>query len=135
MAYNRITLMGRLTTEPSSRKTSSGISVTKFNLAVDRGFGDNKRTDFIPVVAFSGIADTIAKYVGKGQLVLVGGQLQTGSYEDKDGNKRSTFEVFATEFSFCETRTSSSTKSSSEEQNAIQGEFEAFEQVDEDLPF
>lgn len=135
MAFNRITIMGRLIAEPSSRTTASGISVVNFKLAVDRGYGEDKKTDFIPVVAFSGIADTITKYVGKGQLVLVSGQLQTGSYEDKDGNKRSTFEVFATDFSFCGERKSSTTESSSKGRNAIQSDFKPLEQIEEDLPF
>lgn len=138
MAFNRITIMGRLTSEPTSSQTKGGTSVTKFNLAVDRGFGEDKKTDYIPVVFFGKTAENVAKYVGKGQQLLVSGQLQTGSYEDKDGNKRTTFEVFATEFSFCEGKRESSTNSASREEKPAQAEFSSLkpiEDTDEDFPF
>ena len=114
MAFNKTVLMGRLTNEPTIRETSNGTAVANFTLAVDRGFGENKQTDFFPIVAFKGTAETIAKHVGKGQLILVCGQLQTRSWEDSDGNKRTTTEIVATEFSFCETKKTSETESSSD---------------------
>lgn len=106
MAFNKVVLMGRLTNEPITRETSNGTIVANFTLAVDRGFGENKQTDFFPIVAFKGTAETIAKHIGKGQQILVCGQLQTRSWEDKDGNKRTTTEIVATEFSFCESKKS-----------------------------
>ena len=102
---NQITLMGRLTADPDLRKTPSDISLARFTLAVERDFKDrdgNKQTDFLDVVAWRSIADFVGKYVKKGQLVCVNGSLQTRSYEDKDGNKRKTFEVVAENVYFCE---------------------------------
>lgn len=125
MAYNSITLMGRITSVPEVKQTASGTSVVNISLAVDRSFGEDKKTDFIPVVFFGKIADTIGKYTEKGSMILVGGRLQTGTYEDKAGNKRTTFEVFATEFSFCEAKSASTTKPY--QPNG--------EPIDEDLPF
>lgn len=137
MAFNKIILQGRLTSAPETRETSSGASVANFSLAVDRGFGDDKKTDFIPCVAFGKTAETIIKYVVKGTLILVSGTLQTKSWEDKEGNKRKDFEVVVTEFSFCETKSNSSTNSSSEPKSAVQGDFSGLNEVknNDDLPF
>lgn len=134
MAYNKIILMGRLVRDPEIKQTSSGISIANFTLAMDRSFGDEKKTDFIPVVAFNGTADTIGKYVRKGQQLLVSGQLQQKSWEDKDGNKHSSFEVFAQEFSFCETKASDSTKSSTKQESFSTAKLEPLN-GDDDLPF
>lgn len=136
MAYNHIVILGRLTHEPSTNQTTNGTACTKISLAVDRGFGEDKKTDFIPVVFFGKTAESIAKYVGKGQQILASGRLQTGSYEDKNGNKRTTFEVFATEFSFCETKRDSSTNFTVVEKNRTQAKISDLEPIeDNDLPF
>lgn len=141
--FNKVVLMGRTTSVPELKQTPSGVSVTRFNLAIDRGFGDNKQTDFIPVVAWRGTAETISKFVGKGDQILVSGSLQTMSWEDNEGNKHFAMDVIAAEFAFCESRKSSSENPPAKAQNATQGEFKPsathtqanFEQVDEDLPF
>lgn len=137
MAYNRIVLQGRTTANIETRETSSGASVANFSLAVDRGFGDDKKTDFIPCVAFGKTAETIIKYVTKGTLILISGSLQTKSWEDKDGNKRTGFEVVAQEFAFCETKSNSSTNPSTEPKKAVQGDFSGLNEVtnNDDLPF
>ena len=136
MAYNKCVLMGRLVRDPETRQTAGGTSVASFTLAVDRGFGDDKQTDYIPAVSFGKFADTIGKYVTKGTLILISGSLQTKSWEDKDGNKRTGFEVVATEFSFCETRRDSSTNSPSEYGSDSQAKSEPqLETVNEELPF
>ena len=138
MAFNRITIMGRLTTAPETNQTKGGTSVTKFSLAVDRGFGEDKKTDFIPVVFFGKTADVVAKYVDKGHQLLVSGQLQTDSYEDKNGNKRTTFSVFATDFSFCGGKRDYSANSSTKEEKPAQAEFSSLKPIEDgedDFPF
>ena len=143
MAYNKVILMGRLTASPELRETLNGSSVVNFTLAVDRGFGEDKQTDFFPIVAWKGTAEAIAKYVDKGQQLLVSGQLQTRSWEDRDGNKRTTTEVLATEFSFCEVKKNGESISSKESQNGSQGQKTASEThqsilqeiEDNELPF
>ena len=96
-------IMGRLTADPELRKTPSGVSVTRFTVAVDRGYakqGEEKKTDFINVVAWRQTAEFICKYFKKGSMIAVQGSIETGSYE-KDGVKRSTFEINADNVSFC----------------------------------
>lgn len=93
---NQIIVMGRLTNEPELKTTNSGISVTKFTVAVDRQYqkqGEEKVTDFIPCTAFRGNAEFITKYFKKGSLICVQGSLTTNKYTDNSGQKRTGFEI------------------------------------------
>ena len=95
---NKIILQGRLTAEPDLRQTTSGVFVCSFTVAVDRDFKDKngeKQTDFIYVVAWRNTAEFISKWFHKGSLILVDGSLQSRKYEDKSGQKRTTFDVVA----------------------------------------
>jgi single-strand DNA-binding protein len=101
---NSCVIMGRLTADPELRTTSSGLSVTSFTVAVDRSFarpGEEKQTDFIPVTAWRSTADFVTKYFRKGSMIAVQGALQTRKYEDNNGNKRTAFEIVASNVSFC----------------------------------
>lgn len=104
---NSVTLMGRLTADPELRHTASDLAVVRFTVAVDRDYtrqGADKQTDFINIVAWRNTAEFVSKYFRKGQLVAVKGSIQTGSYTDKDGNKRYTFEVVADNVYFAEAK-------------------------------
>lgn len=96
-ALNKIILIGRLTSDPEIRYTPNGAPVASFTLAVDRKFSKNDETDFIPVVAWRKLAEICGEYLHKGKLVAIDGRLQTRSYEDKDGNRRKSFDVVADE--------------------------------------
>ena len=101
---NNAVIMGRLTADPELRTTQSGISVTSFNVAVDRGYakqGEEKQTDFIPVVAWRQTADFVTLWFHKGSMIAVVGMIQTRNYEDKNGNKRTAIELVADNVSFC----------------------------------
>ncbi len=101
---NNITLMGRLTADPELRTTPTGRNVSSFSIAVDRGFaraGEERQTDFINIVAWQQTADFVCRYFRKGSMIALTGSLQTRSYEDKNGNKRTAYEVVAREVSFC----------------------------------
>ena len=147
MAFNKVILMGRLTSDPELKQSQNGVSVTSFNLAVDRRYGQDKQTDFITIVAWRQTAEFICKYFGKGTAMLVCGELQTRSWTDKEGNKRYATEVVASEASFCESKKASETNYAPDNQNGSQGKFEAystpsfttpnFEEIpsDGDLPF
>ena len=99
---NKVTLMGRLTAEPELRRTTSGTAVTSFSLAVERSKSKDgsKETDFIDIVAWSGTAELVCKYLGKGRMVVLCGRLQTRNWEDKSGNRRKSVEVVADEIHF-----------------------------------
>lgn len=94
---NKIILMGRLVADPELRQTTSGLSVATFRIAVDRNYQTKDSTlrqaDFIPCVAWRQTADFISKYFSKGRMIALEGSLQSRSYEDKNGNKRTAYEV------------------------------------------
>ena len=92
--FNRSILIGRLTKDPECRYTPAGKAVCSFRLAVDRGYGDNKEADFVNIVAWEKLAETVTNNLQKGRLVLVEGRLQIRQYE-KDGQKREAAEVVA----------------------------------------
>ncbi len=102
---NNVSLIGRLTADPELRHTQSDIATTRFSIAVDRTYsrqGEEKQTDFISIVAWRQTAEFICKYFSKGQRIALTGSIRTGSYTDRDGNKRYTFDVQADNVEFCE---------------------------------
>ena len=106
---NKVVLVGRLTAKPELRYTPQNTAYTRFSVAVNRTFtnADGKRdADFINVVAWRKQAETISKYFDKGNLIALEGRLQTGSYDDKDGNKRYTVDVALDNFEFVESKAS-----------------------------
>lgn len=143
MAFNKCILQGRITAQPELKQSTSGVSVTTFNLAVDRrhGKGEEKQCDFITIVAWRQTAEFVCKYFGKGSAILVCGELQTRTWEDKQGNKRYATEVVASEACFCEAKRDNEANYSPTTQNAVQSVFEAsqsaFEDadIDDSLPF
>ena len=95
MNLNRITLIGRLTRDPELRHTQSGKAVTQFGLAVDDGYGDNKKTVFLDVTCWNRTAEFVGQFCVKGSPVCVDGRLSMDSWEDKQtGQKRS--KIYAT---------------------------------------
>ena len=107
---NQIVIMGRLTRDPERRETGTGVPVTSFSLAVDRGYtpkdGGERQTDFIDVVAWRNTADFVSKYFTKGQMAAVTGRLQIRDWTDKENNKRRSAEVIADQVYFTESRKS-----------------------------
>ena len=104
MSINTAVIMGRLTADPELKTTASGLSVLSFSVAVERNYqkeGEEKAVDFINVVAWRKTAEFVSKYFHKGSMIAVEGSIQTRKYEDKDGNKRTAFEILANTVSFC----------------------------------
>ncbi|MBS1412877.1 MAG: single-stranded DNA-binding protein [Christensenellaceae bacterium] len=100
---NKIMLTGNLTAEPDMRQTASGIAVCTFTLAVNRRTSKEdgeKKTDFIPVITWRGLAENCFKYLRKGRKAAVSGSLQIRNYEAQDGSRRYIAEVIAEEVEF-----------------------------------
>ncbi len=137
---NSVCLMGRLTADPELKSTQSGVSVCNFRIAVDRTYtpkGQEKQTDFINIVTWRSTAEFVSRYFRKGQLVAVQGSIQTSQYTDRDGNKRTTFDVVADNVFFAEKKAESGeTKQGAGYDHSpdIQGDFEEIISPDE-LPF
>ncbi|MGG7058434.1 single-stranded DNA-binding protein [Clostridium tertium] len=97
---NKVILIGRLTKDPEVNFIpTNGKAVVRFSLAVSRAYKKDE-ADFINCKAFGKTAETIANYITKGRQIAVIGSLRTGSYEDKDGSKRYTTEVWIESFNF-----------------------------------
>jgi single-strand DNA-binding protein len=109
-------LIGRLTAKPELRYTGSQVPFARFTLAVNRTFSSangQRETDFISIIIWRKQAENVCNYLDKGSLVSVEGRIQTGSYDDKDGNKRYTTDVVADSVQFLETRSQSQNRSQS----------------------
>ncbi|MCM8710519.1 single-stranded DNA-binding protein [Clostridium sp. SYSU_GA19001] len=103
---NKVMLIGRWTREPELKFTAgTGTAVCTGMLAVDRKTAnkDGKyEADFIPIVIWGKIAETVATYSGKGKLIGIAGRIQTRNYDAKDGSKRYVTEVVAEEVQILE---------------------------------
>ncbi len=97
--YHKIIFVGRLGRDPEMRYTADGTPVTNINVAVDEGFGENKRTIWFHVSTWRKTAEAVAEYLRKGRLVLVEGVLNPGDkgapkiWTDRDGNPRASYDV------------------------------------------
>ena len=95
---NIVALMGRLTHTPELKTTQNGTSVCSFSIAVDRTYtpkGEERKADFIDIVAWRQTAEFVSRFLTKGRLAVVEGKLQTRDYTDRDGNRRYATEVVA----------------------------------------
>jgi len=100
MSVNKVILVGRLGRDPESRYTSSGQPVCNFSLATDRAFKDRtgqtqKVTEWHRIVAWGKLAEISQQYLKKGSLVYVEGRIQSRQWDDREGNKRTSFEIVA----------------------------------------
>lgn len=133
---NRVILMGRLTDDPKTQTTQSGMEVARFTLAINRmKTKDNQDpgADFPSCVAFGKTAETIGNYLHKGNLVVVEGRLQTGSYTGQDGVKRYTTDVIVDRFEFCERKAEG--QQAPEPSTDSDGFMNIPDGIDEELPF
>lgn len=101
---NKIVLLGKLIKDPELRYLESSEKVnSKFIIAVERSFKSldgTRKSDLIPITVWGKKAEVICKYLRKGDYISLSGRLRTGSYEDKDGNKKYIAEVSLEDFKF-----------------------------------
>lgn len=101
---NKVVLCGRLATDVSFRECND-TAIARYTLAVDRRRArDDNEADFIRCVVFGKSAEFTEKYFSKGMKVLVSGRIQTGSYENREGQRVYTTEVVVEEQEFCESK-------------------------------
>jgi len=97
---NRVFLIGRLGRDPEIRHTTSGSAVANFSIATDERWTDSEgnrqtRTEWHNIVAWRKLAEICGQYLRKGRLVFIEGRIQTREWDDRDGNKRRTTEIVA----------------------------------------
>ncbi|HBM70690.1 MAG TPA: single-stranded DNA-binding protein [Firmicutes bacterium] len=148
---NNVVLVGRLTRDPELRKTTSGMSVASFTIAVDdsrKGPNGEKVTIFMPVSLFGKGADTVVKFIRKGNLVGVVGRLTQRKYVRRSDNVEVTStEIVATNVEFMESKSNNASDSMytqdvnsnvSQPSQQVQQEskdLDSIDIVDDDLPF
>ena len=131
---NRVYLIGNLTRDPELATTTSGVSVCRFSLAVQRRFSNaegEREADFFNVVVWRAQGENCHKYLKKGSKCAVIGTLQNRSYDANDGTKRNITEIVADEVEFL-----SAKNADSAERPQDQKEVSELEPIDDDsLPF
>jgi single-strand DNA-binding protein len=106
---NSVNLTGNICNDLELKKTTNGKSVLQFNLAVKRPFTKDT-TDFIPVVVWNQPAEFLSTYARKGSKIGVSGMLTARNWEDKNGNKRTSYEVMANEVELSERKNEGETQ-------------------------
>ena len=137
---NKILLIGNLTRDPESGSTQSGVNFTRFQIAVNRPFTDSsgeRVADYFDIIAWRQIAELCAKYLFKGNKVGIHGSVQRRQYEDRDGIKRTSFDVVADELEFLTPRNAQDAGQSSAPHNSRPNNVPSdMQPVDnDDLPF
>ena len=133
---NKVILLGRLVADPETRYTQSNIAMTRFKLAVNRQGKkeDGQPTaDFFQITAWRSTAEFVQKYFSKGQQVLIEGYLRNNQYTDKDGNKRYSDDIHATQVYFADSKRSND--NSNDNKTYSEPALYQLSESDEDLPF
>ena len=120
---NKVILMGRLARDPEVRYSTSGKTVAKFSLAVDRKFKqDNGPTaDFFNCTTFGKQAEFVEKYLKKGTKVVVSGRIQNDNYTDKNGNQVYSTQIMVEEIEFAESKKAASEQGGTNNNQQSQG--------------
>ena len=108
---NVVGIIGRMVKDPELKTTNSGKSVCSFRIANDSGYKDasgQSQTNWLDVTAWGKTAEFVCKYFPKGALIAIDGRLQTRSYQDKNGQNRTSVEIVAQNVNFCGSKESTS---------------------------
>jgi single-strand DNA-binding protein len=103
MSVNKVILVGRLGRDPETRYTGGGQAVANFSVATDETYKDKagerqKRTEWHKIVVWGKQAEIAQQYLKKGSLVFIEGRIQSREWQDKEGQKRTSFEIVANNF-------------------------------------
>lgn len=106
---NQVNFIGNLTKDPELTETAAGVVLCRFSIAVNRdykGSDGERKTDFFNCVAWRGLGETVAKYMKKGNKIRVTGSIETRTYEDSQGVKRTGVEIVAKDVEFLTAKSS-----------------------------
>ena len=103
MSVNKVILVGRLGRDPETRYTGGGQAVANFSIATDETYKDKngerqKRTEWHKIVVWGKQAEIAQQYLKKGSLIFIEGRIQSREWQDKEGQKRTSFEIVASNF-------------------------------------
>ena len=142
---NKVILIGNLGADPEVRYTPSGVAVANFSIATSEEWKDKdtvekqERTEWLRIVAWRRLGEICGEYLSKGRQVYIEGKLQTRSWEDREGVKRYTTEIVASDVQFLGGRDGSDGGRSSGGRSGGPSEHSAGGPVpgpdDDDIPF
>lgn len=135
---NKIILQGRLKADLELRSTHSGTSVAGGTLAVQRSRKDASGeypTDWVDVVFWGKTAEHAAQWFHKGDMCIVSGRLESRDWEDKNGNKRRSWEVQVESIDFCGGKSEGKRQSREDDFTETEDDFTETEDDDSDVPF
>ncbi|MBR6422336.1 single-stranded DNA-binding protein [bacterium] len=146
---NKVLLIGRLGRDPEIRYSSNNTPICNFSLAtsdrIRKGDSFEEKTEWHRIVVFGNQAENASKFLKKGSLVFVDGKIQSRTYQDKDGNERTVFEIIANSWNFIDSNKENSSSGQPErtyQQNPKEGEGQPqtgnapkFDNEDDELPF
>ncbi len=100
MSVNKVILVGRLGRDPETRYTGGGQAVANFSVATDESYKDKngerqKRTEWHRITAWGKLAEICQQYLKKGTMVYIEGRIQSREWQDKEGQKRTSFDIVA----------------------------------------
>lgn len=127
---NQVNLIGNLTRDPELTETASGVALCRFSIAVDRNYKSSdgeRKTDYFNCVAWRGLAETVARWMKKGNKIRVTGSIETNTYDDSKGVKRTGVDIVAKDVEFLTTKTSAEDDAASKNLQPIND--------DSDIPF
>jgi single-strand DNA-binding protein len=138
-SVNKAILIGRLGADPVKRYTSSGTPVVSFRMATSGGRTNREgqqeeRTEWHQVVAWGKLAEICDQYLSKGRLVYIEGRIQTRQWEDRDGNRRWTTEIIASQMQML-TPPSGETSRSTDSEEIPPAPPEPAMDSEDDIPF
>ena len=136
---NKVILIGRLAKDPELNTTSTGVSVCRFSIAVQRKYTNSegeKETDFFNCNCWRNLAENAHKFLRKGSQVSLVGSIQTRSYDAQYGTKRYVTEIMVDEIEFISSPKGDEGAKESTPSQAPKGKQEKFVPIqDDDLPF
>ena len=152
MSVNKVILVGRLGRDPETRYTGAGQAVCNFSLATDENFKDRsgerqKRTEWHKIVVWGKQAEIAQQYLKKGSQIYLEGRIQSREWMDKENQKRTSFEIVASNFRMLGSRSDSMGGGGGARASAPAGDFDhdapaptehdqsGPEVTDEDIPF
>lgn len=126
---NYIAITGRMTANPEITSSTSGTTIARFTLAVDRKFAKEgqQKTDFFQCVAFGKLAEVVEKYLTKGAKIVASGEMRLDNVQ-KDGKNVTYPKVNVNEIEFCEKKSESNKTDTNDFLNVADG-------VIDSLPF
>lgn len=124
---------GRLTADPDLRTTPNGTSVCTFRIANNERYGTEQKTNYFSVVAWRQTAEFVSKFFSKGKAIIVSGAMGNREYTDKNGEKRTVFEITAEKVEFGETKGEQGSNANAKPNVDVNPE--DVEELDDDLPF